>query len=273
MLKYKDYQKSAKFLERKLKGFQPEILIILGSGLGFLGDFVENPLTISYKDIPNFKKSTAPGHQGCLLFGSLKGKNVAVMQGRFHYYEGYEPDEIAFPVRVLRLLGTQKLLVMNACGCINASWDAGDIMMITDHIQLFGSNPLKGQNIEEFGPRFPDMTSAYSPEYQELVRATAKENNIKLREGVYFCYPGPQFETPAEIRAFRVLGADAVGMSTVPEVITARHCGCKVVGISLLTNMGAGIMMIPLSEEEILVKAKESEPVLSSLILNLIPKL
>ena len=260
------YRESAAYLRTQLKGFVPKIAMVLGSGLGGLGDEVENPIVVSYRDIPHFKASTAPGHKGQLVFGTLEGRNVAVMQGRMHHYEGYSYEEVTYAVRVLRLLGCETLIVTNAAGCVNTDWSAGDLMLITDHIKMFSESPLRGENLPEFGVRFPDASRLYTPRLQQLARETAAELSIPLREGVYFYCYGPQYETPAEIRAARVLGGDAVGMSTAPEVIVAGHCGMEVLGLTLLSNMAAGILDQPLSEQEVLDAAEEAKEKFSGLI-------
>lgn len=263
---YKDYVKSAEYLKERLDGFEPEILMVLGSGLGFMGDIVELPIFVDYKDIPNFKVSTAPGHKGRFVFGMLCGKKVAVMQGRMHTYEGYSLEEVVYPIRVLRLLGLKTLILTNAAGAINTEFNVGDIMLITDHIKFFLSSPLTGPNLEQFGTRFPDMSSVYTKSLQEKARTAAEKQNITLREGTYIFFPGPQFETPAEIRAARVLGADAVGMSTVPEAIAAAHCGYDVLGFTLCANMAAGVLDQPLSGDEVNEAAEVSAPRFSALI-------
>ena len=260
------YRESAAYLRTQLKGFVPKIAMVLGSGLGGLGDEVENPIVVSYRDIPHFKASTAPGHKGQLVFGTLEGRNVAVMQGRMHHYEGYSYEEVTYAVRVLRLLGCEVLIVTNAAGCVNTDWNAGDLMLITDHIKMFSESPLRGENLPEFGVRFPDASHLYTPRLQQLARETAAELSIPLREGVYFYCYGPQYETPAEIRAARVLGGDAVGMSTAPEVIVAGHCGMEVLGITLLSNMAAGILDQPLSEQEVLDAAEAAREKFTGLI-------
>ena len=265
---YSDYQESADFLRKKLGGFAPEVLLILGSGLGFLGDTVENPVYVDYGTIPHFRPSTAPDHKGRFVFGMLRGKRVAVMQGRMHCYEGYSMEDAGYAVRVLRLLGTEKLIVTNAAGAVNAEWTAGDLMLITDHIKLFDFGPLCGPNLEQFGTRFPDMSTVYSPRLQELARKVSKAQNLTLREGVYMYFPGPQFETPAEVRTARILGADAVGMSTVPETIVANHCGYEILGVTLCANMAAGVLPRPLSGAEVNEMAEASAPRFSALILG-----
>ena len=249
---YEDYCSSADAIRARLGGFVPQVAMILGSGLGYLGDEVEQSIVIPYGDIPNFRASTAPGHKGQFVFGLLEGKSVAVMQGRMHHYEGYSYEEVAYAVRVLRLLGCTTLIVTNAAGCVRTDWQAGDLMLITDHVKMFSESPLRGDNIPEFGVRFPDASHLYTPRLQQLAKDTAGRLGITLRQGVYFYCYGPQYETPAEIRAARVLGGDAVGMSTAPEVIVAGHCGMEVLGFTLLSNMAAGILDQPLSEQEVL---------------------
>jgi len=267
------YRASAQAIRAKLGGFTPKVAMILGSGLGFLGDEVQDPIAVDYHDIPYFKASTAPGHRGRLVFGTLEGQNVAVMQGRMHHYEGYSYEEVVYAVRVLRLLGCETLVVTNAAGCVRTDWQAGDLMLITDQIKLFSESPLRGENLPEFGVRFPDASHLYTPRLQELARQTAKERNIPLREGVYFYCYGPQYETPAEIRAARILGGDAVGMSTAPEVIAAAHCGMEVLGLPLLSNMAAGILDQPLSEQEVLDAAEAAREKFSGLIRACLGKL
>ena len=249
---FAQYKESADVIKARLGDFAPQVAMILGSGLGYLGDEVENAVAIPYGDIPHFKASTAPGHKGQFVFGTLEGKPVAVMQGRMHHYEGYSYEEVSYAVRVLRLLGCTTLIVTNAAGCVRTDWQTGDLMLITDHIKMFSESPLRGENLPEFGVRFPDASHLYTPVLQQLARDTAAQLNIPLREGVYFYCYGPQYETPAEIRAARVLGGDAVGMSTAPEVIVAGHCGMQVLGFTLLSNMAAGILDQPLSEQEVL---------------------
>ena len=270
---YKEYVKSAEVVREKLSGFQPEVLMIMGSGLGFMGDLVEDPIYVDYKDIPGFKVSTAPGHAGRFVFGKLYGKNVAVMQGRMHTYEGYSPQDVVYPVRVAKLLGIEKMIVTNAAGAVNTSFRPGDIMLITDHIKLALVSPLSGDNIEEFGTRFPDMSTVYDRELREKARDAAKSLCIDLKEGVYMFFPGPQFETPAEIRAARVLGADAAGMSTVPEAITANHCGMKIIGLTLCSNMAAGVLDQPLSGAEVNEAAEASAPKFSSLVAEILKRI
>lgn len=270
---YEQYQESAKALADRLNGFHPQVLLILGSGLGSLGEVVEDAVSIPYGQVPHMKRSTAPDHAGQFLFGRLAGRDVAVMQGRLHTYEGWSFEDVTYPVRVLRLLGAEKLVVTNAAGAVNTAFSAGDIMLITDHIKLFGVSPLCGPNLEPFGPRFPDMSHVYTPALQSVARQTAAELAIPLREGVYMFFPGPQYETPAEVRAARTLGADAVGMSTVPEAITAAHCGMEVLGFTLCTNMAAGVLDQPLSSDEVLSAAAEAGPRFAALVKGCLSRL
>ena len=264
---FSQYQESAGYIRSKIGDFTPQVAMILGSGLGYLGDLVEDAVAVPYGEIPHFKPSTAPGHKGRLVFGTLEGKPVAVMQGRMHHYEGYSYEEVSYAVRVLRLLGAGQLIVTNAAGCVNTAWKAGDLMLITDHMKLFMESPLRGENIPEFGPRFPDASHLYTPALRDLAKQAAGALGIGLREGVYMYFPGPQYETPAEVRAARILGADAVGMSTAPEVITAGHCGMQVLGFTLCTNMAAGILDQPLSEQEVLDAAEACKDKFSRLVL------
>ena len=244
----------------------PQIGLILGSGLGVLGDEIENPIKISYDEIPNFPVSTVEGHKGQLVIGKLEGKTVIAMQGRFHYYEGYTMKDITFPVRVMKELGIETIFVTNAAGGSNKSFKPGDLMIITDHINLGGYNPLIGKNDDRLGVRFPDMSSAYNREYIDIAKKCAKELDINIKEGVYALFTGPVYETPAEVRMASVLGADAVGMSTVPEVIVASHSNLKVIGISCITNMAAGILDQPLNHEEVI----ETTQKVKSEFLNLV---
>lgn len=273
MYTFSQYEESANYLKSLLGDFKPDVLLMLGSGLGYLADEVENGIAVKYGDIPHFKTSTAPGHAGKFVFGKLSGKNVAVMQGRFHLYEGYEAEDVVFPIRVAKLLGVSSFIVTNACGGVNLDYHAGDLMIIKDHIKLFHQTPLTGPNHPEFGVRFPDMSDAYTAEYRELAKETAKELNLPIREGVYCYFPGPQYETAAEVVAARTLGADTTGMSTVPEVIAANHCGLKTLGVSLVTNMATGVLPQKLSEQEVIDAAKAAAPRFSSLILNFLKKI
>ncbi|MFZ4452192.1 purine-nucleoside phosphorylase [Salibacterium aidingense] len=230
----------------------PRIGLILGSGLGVLAEEIEDAVKIPYEELPGFPVSTVEGHAGQLVAGTLYGRKVVAMQGRFHYYEGYSLQEVTFPVRVMRAVGVEKLLVTNAAGSVNESFSPGNLMLIKDHLNLLGDNPLIGHNDEGLGPRFPDMSSAYSKELMETAKMAASSLHITLQEGVYAANTGPSYETPAEVKMIRTLGADAVGMSTVPEVITAVHAGMDVLGISCLSNMAAGILNQPLSHDEVI---------------------
>lgn len=244
-------KESSEFIKKQIT-IEPEIGLILGSGLGVLADQIDDAVKISYHDIPNFPVSTVEGHQGQLVIGSLEGKKVIAMQGRFHYYEGYSQQEVTFPVRVMKALGVKKLIVTNAAGGVNTAFEPGDLMLIDDHINFMFNNPLIGPNHEELGVRFPDMSQAYSKELIEKTKRVASELQIDIRNGVYAAFTGPIYETPAEIRMIRTIGGDAVGMSTVPEVIAANHAGIKVLGISCITNMAAGILPQPLSHAEVI---------------------
>jgi purine-nucleoside phosphorylase len=247
---YEYFKASADYILEKA-GFKPEIALILGSGLKGLADEIEDPVVIDYKDIPNFLVSTVESHAGKLILGKLEGKTVACMSGRFHFYEGYDFEQLVIPVRVFKLLGAEAVILTNAAGGVNANFKVGDIMLINDHIKLSGNTPLRGPNIAEFGPRFFDVTDMYTKSLRELARKSAKAVGIILREGVYFWFGGPQFETPAEIRMARLLGGDAVGMSTVTEALTAAHSGMKVLAFSLITNMAAGVTDAPITDEEV----------------------
>ena len=247
-----------------------EIGIILGSGLGTLGEKIENPQFVDYKDIPDFPVSTAPGHVGRFVFGTLNGKKVMCMQGRIHLYEGYPVENVVMPIRVMKMMGVNKLIVTNAAGGINESFDVGDIMVITDHINFTGKNCLIGKNDDRFGVRFPDMSFGYSPELSEIALNCAEKLGMKLQKGVYIGCTGPSYETPAEIRAFRVLGADAVGMSTVQEVIAANHCGIDVLGFSLISNKAAGLSGERLTEEEVLTIGRQKSEEMQSLITRIV---
>lgn len=229
--------------------YKPELAIVLGSCLGNFADNIKNPKVIKYKDIPNFLLSTVDSHAGELILGDLCGKKVLCMSGRFHYYEGYDFEQLVIPVRLMKVLGIKNLILTNAAGGINPSYKPGDIMVIKDHIKLMGPSPVRGKNHEEFGPRFFDMSNAYDKDLIKLAREASKESKIDIKEGVYFYAAGPQFETPAEIKAMSILGADAVGMSTVTEVITAAHCGIKVFAMSMITNMAAGLVSEVTTEE------------------------
>jgi len=230
------YIKAADYIKCKIGNETPLVGVVLGSGLGALADKIHHPITIPYKEIPFFPESTAIGHKGNLIFGELSGKKVIAMQGRFHYYEGYTMEQVTFPIRVMKLLGISYLFVSNAAGGINLSYSIGDLMIIKDHINLL-PNPLIGPNIDDFGPRFPDMTRPYDPALRRLAREISQEMDLSLREGVYIGCTGPCYETPAEYKFFRTIGSDVVGMSTVPEVIVARHCDIPCFGMSVVTDL------------------------------------
>jgi len=253
---------------RKKTTLEPELGIILGTGLGQLAESIQVEASISYEEIPHFPVSTVESHAGRLIFGTLSEKKVVAMQGRFHYYEGYSMQEITFPVRVMKELGIQVLLVSNACGGLNPLFKAGDIMAITDHINLLGDNPLRGRNDDSLGARFPDMYNCYDKDLIALAEETALELGIKLQKGVYVAVAGPNLETGAEYRFLRTIGADVVGMSTVPEVIVARHQGTKVLGFSIVTDMGLPDALKPTNLDEIITVANTAEPFLTKLLVN-----
>ncbi|MDQ0213758.1 purine-nucleoside phosphorylase [Oikeobacillus pervagus] len=250
-MNFDQINQARQFLQTKYRQ-TPSIGLILGSGLGVLADEIENPVKIPYEKIPNFPVSTVEGHAGQLVFGEIKGKEVLAMQGRFHYYEGYPFEQVTFPIRVMKTLGVKTLIVTNAAGGVNESFEPGDLMIITDHINQMGGNPLIGSNDSRLGPRFPDMSEAYNKELIQLAKSIAEKIGLKVRDGVYVGNTGPSYETPAEVRMARYLGGDAVGMSTVPEVIVARHAGLKVLGISCISNMAAGILDQPLTHDEVI---------------------
>lgn len=263
---------TTKSIREKTKNFIPEVGIILGSGLGGLVKEISVEHVIPYEDIPNFPVSTVEGHSGKLIFGNLGGKNVMAMQGRFHFYEGYTMQQITFPVRIMKALGVKLLCVSNACGGMNPSFEVGEIMIITDHINLFPTNPLIGKNIAELGPRFPDMSHAYNKKYVDLALQIAAEKNIKVSTGVYAGLTGPCFETPAEYRYLWRIGADVVGMSTVPEVIVARHAGMEVFGISIVSDLGVEGKVVNVSHEEVLHVASLQEPKISLIVKELVSR-
>lgn len=244
------YKKSADYIRARAEG-EPEIAIVLGSALGPFADRIEDRTEIDYADIPNFLVSTVSGHAGKLIFGTVAGRRVVCMSGRFHFYEGYDFEQLAIPVRVMKLLGAKKLILTNAAGAINTDYKPGDVVIIKDHIKLFGASPMRGENIPEFGPRFFDISKLYTPELRAAALKAAKSSPLTVHEGVYFYFSGPQFETPAEIRAARILGGDLAGMSTVTEALTAAHCGMPVLAMSVVTNMAAGVLDQPLSGEKV----------------------
>jgi len=263
---------SVEFINQKSK-IKPKIAIILGTGLGELAEDIQEKEIIPYSEIPNFPLSTVQSHSGNLVLGKLGNKEVVAMQGRFHYYEGYSLKEVTFPVRVMKKLGADTIIISNAAGGMNRFFKRGDLMLITDHINLFGDNPLIGPNDEELGPRFPDMSEAYTQNLIELAKKVALKEKIRLQEGVYAGLAGPTFETPAEYRFLINIGADAVGMSTVPEVIVANHMGMKVLGISCITDLAIDGVIVKTSVEEILKAAADAEPIMTKLIKKVIEKI
>ncbi len=248
--------KSIDYIKDKIKN-QPEIGIVLGSGLGDFADAIEDKIEIPYTEIPGFPVSTVKGHDGKLIFGKINSKEVCVMKGRIHYYEGYDIKEVVYPIEVLAGLGIETLILTNAAGGVNTDFEPADLMIINDHINLMGKNPLIGPNDEDLGPRFPDMTDLYNKDLIEVAEKSAKKLGIDIQEGVYMYFTGPSYETAAEVRMARILGADAVGMSTVPEAIIARHRGLKILGISTITNMSTGILDTPLDHTEVVEVGQE----------------
>ena len=261
-------QETAAFLKSKMHT-QPETAIILGTGLGSLVNEITDKYEINYQDIPNFPVSTVEGHSGKLIFGKLGDKDILAMQGRFHYYEGYNMKEVTFPVRVMRELGIKTLFVSNASGGMSPDFEVGDLMIITDHINFFPEPPLRGKNIP-YGPRFPDMSEAYNKELIRKADQIAAEKGIKVQHGIYIGVQGPTYETPAEYKMFRILGADAVGMSTVPEVIVANHCGIKVFGISVITDLGVEGKIIEITHEDVQKAADAAQPLMTTIMRELI---
>ena len=276
---YDQVAEAAAFLSAGLGALAPRVGIVLGSGLGAAAEAVENPTIVPYSEIPHFPQSTVEGHSGRLVAGLLGGAPVIVMQGRVHYYEGYSPLEVTFPMRVLGLLGMRAVVLTNAAGAIQPTFHRGELVLLSDHINLMGWNPLNGPNEPRFavrsgaGQRFFDMTEAYSWELRAIAKTEAHEEGFTLPEGIYLATPGPSFETPAEIRAFHALGATLVGMSTVPETIVARHMGIEVLGISCVTNMAAGLGTKPLSHEEVNEAGRWAESRLASLLKRLAPRI
>lgn len=261
-------QETAAFLRSRIHT-NPKTAIILGTGLGKLAEEITDKYEISYQDIPHFPVSTVEGHSGKLIFGKLGDKDIMAMQGRFHFYEGYSMKEVTFPIRVMKELGIQTLFVSNAAGGMNPDFEIGDLMIITDHINFFPEHPLRGRNIP-YGPRFPDMSEAYSKELILKANKIAEEKGIKVQHGIYIGTQGPTFETPAEYKMFHILGADAVGMSTVPEVIVANHCGIKVFGISVITDLGVEGKIVEVSHEEVQKAADEAQPRMTTIMRELI---
>jgi purine-nucleoside phosphorylase len=270
---YERAEHAARFIRARAPGREVRAALILGSGLGAFADDLADAEAIPYSEIPGFARPTVEGHAGRLVVGSVGGATVAAMQGRFHFYEGYTLEEVTFPVRVLSLLGARSLVLTNAAGGLNNSYEQGALILISDHLNLMGTNPLLGRNDERFGPRFPDMTEVYDREYQEAAIAEAREMGLELRRGVYAALSGPSYETPAEIRMLRLLGADAVGMSTVPEAIVARQMGLRVLGLSCITNMAAGVLDKPINHEEVIETGERVRETFAELLRRVIPKL
>jgi purine-nucleoside phosphorylase len=264
-------KQTADYLKGKV-GEIPNTAIILGTGLGELANEIEEKNEIPYTEIPNFPVSTVEGHSGKLIIGTLGGKKVLAMQGRFHYYEGYNMQEVTFPIRVFQALGIEYLFVSNAAGGMNSSFDVGDIMLIEDHINFFPEHPLRGKNFEELGTRFPDMSAAYDKELRQMAMDIAKEKNIKLQHGVYVGVQGPTFETPAEYNFFRIMGGDAVGMSTVPEVIVANHAKMRVLAFSIITDLGVLGKIVEVSHEEVQEAAKIAQPMMAEIMRTIIQR-
>jgi purine-nucleoside phosphorylase len=279
MTYFEQATEAAEFLSAKLSGLAPQVGIVLGSGLGAVAEAVESPVFVPYGEIPHFPQSTVEGHSGRIVAGLLGGVPVVVMQGRVHFYEGYTPQQVTFPMRVLGRLGVKTVILTNAAGGINANYQVGDLVLLADHINMLGFNPLVGPNEPRFGDgaasglRFFDMTEAYSVELRSLAQKAARADGFTLHEGVYLATSGPSFETPAEIRAFRALGADLVGMSTVPETIVARHMGIGVLGVSCVTNLAAGISATQLSHEEVFETGSRVQHRLAQLFARLLPEL
>jgi purine-nucleoside phosphorylase len=265
-------KKAAEFIRSKITE-TPEVCIVLGSGLHGIAEIVENPIRIPYKEIPEFPVSTAPGHRGELIFGKISGKYVALMNGRFHYYEGYHMRDVTFGVRVMQELGVKYLFLTNAAGGLNPDFEVGRPMIISDHINMMGDNPLIGPNVEEWGPRFPDMSNAYDKELRAIAKKVAEELNIPVYEGVYVAVAGPNFETPAELRMLRWMGADAVGMSTVPEVIAAAHKGTKVLAISAITDRAVPDDLKPLTAEEVLEVAHRTGQLIAKIMIKVLERI
>ncbi|WRS27828.1 purine-nucleoside phosphorylase [Oscillospiraceae bacterium MB08-C2-2] len=269
---YEYFKKSADYILEKT-GFKPEIAIILGSALGSLAEEIENPIVIDYADIPNFLVSTVKSHAGKLILGKLCGRNVICMSGRFHFYEGYDFEQLVIPIRVFKLLGVEATILTNAAGGINTGYKPGDIMIINDHIKLAGASPLRGPNVEELGPRFFDVSDMYTARLREIAKRAAANIGLDIKEGVYFFATGPQFETAAEIRAMRIMGADAVGMSTVTEALTAAHCGMKLLGLSLISNMATGVLDQPLCTGEVSEVGRQTSGQFKALLREIIKEM
>jgi purine-nucleoside phosphorylase len=269
---YEKAAEAASYIAEK-SGARPRIAVILGSGLSAVADAISDATEIPYQEIPHFVSSTVEGHEGRLVVGSLGGIQTALMKGRTHFYEGYSMQEITLPIRAFAVMGIRSLIITNAAGGASDRLGPGSLMLITDHLNLMGENPLRGPNDERFGPRFPDMTRVYAPDYIELAQEVARQMGITLAEGVYAALRGPSYETPAEVRMLRSLGADALGMSTVPEAIVARHCGMKVLAISCITNLAAGLTQDEINHAEVMQVGTRAGKTLAELIIGIIPKI
>jgi purine-nucleoside phosphorylase len=270
---YDRTSEASRYILAQAKGRTPRIAVVLGSGLGGVAEAVEDEIEIPYSEIPHFVTSTVEGHEGKLITGSCGGVDVVLMKGRVHFYEGYSMEEVTLPVRVFHLMGIRSLILTNAAGGVAPHLSTGSLMAITDHINLMGENPLRGPNDERFGPRFPDMTGVYTPSYIDAAHEVAREIGVVLLEGVYMGLRGPTYETPAEIRMMRKLGADAVGMSTVPEATVARHCGIRVLAISCITNVAAGLTTAEINHNEVMTVGKSAGKQLAELIVRVIPRI
>ncbi len=264
--------KTVDYIQKQIKDFKPELGIILGSGLGDFADNIEG-VRIKYQDIPGFETSTVAGHKGQLVFGDVLGKRAVIMQGRYHFYEGYHISRVVYPIKVMKKLGVQNLIITNAAGSVNKSYNAGDLMVITDHINLMGVNPLIGENDATLGDRFPDMSEVYNRALTELTLRKGQELGLSVHNGVYAAMSGPSYETPAEINMLRIMGADAVGMSTVPEALVANYCSMKVLGISCITNSAAGVQPIRLSHAEVVETAAKVKDSFMKLLIGVIEEL
>jgi purine-nucleoside phosphorylase len=270
---YERASEAARYIAARAAHYSPRVAVVLGSGLGGVADAIDDPVEIAYDEVPHFATSTVEGHAGKLIVGSCGGTDVAVMKGRFHFYEGYSMEEVTLPVRVFSLMGIRSLVLTNAAGGLSERLSPGRLMVIADHINMMGDNPLRGANDERFGPRFPDMTAAYAQGYIDIAHEVAREIGVELAEGVYMALRGPSYETPAEIRMMRALGADAVGMSTAPEVIVARHSGMKVLAISCITNVAAGMTSAEIDHSEVMEVGSRAGRQLADLIVRVIPRL
>ncbi|MFP7334883.1 purine-nucleoside phosphorylase [Shouchella clausii] len=265
-------KEAAEYIQSK-SSLSPNVGIILGSGLGNVADEIENKVSIAYEEIPHFATSSAIGHANQLVMGTLKGQTVVAMKGRYHFYEGYDLQQVTFPVRVMKALGVNTLLITNSCGAVNTNFSPGELMLIRDHLNLVGTNALIGENEDALGPRFPDLSEVYSSRLRQIAKSVAAEQGTTLQEGVYSWWSGPAYETPAEVRMIRILGGDAVGMSTVPEATVAAHAGMEVLGISCLTNMACGILEEPLSHDDVIEVAGKANAAFTKLVKGVLDRL